>query len=122
MLIVFTLTAPILPATAGTAPVDVTDTLFAIAQPAVQPDLPPQPPPLLPPASELAALLDMAHKGELRRLRKHIEQSVVHQPAYQPFADKLLRLLDNYDEEGVVDLLQFYCINAKTTATPVLLQ
>lgn len=50
----------------------------------------------------------MALKGELPRLRKQIEQSAATQSAYQPFADQLRCLLDSYDEEGIVTLLQFH--------------
>lgn len=79
-----------------------------MGQTVVPASAPPQPPLLLPPAPELAALLDMALKGELPRLRKQIEQSAATQSAYQPFADQLRCLLDSYDEEGIVTLLQFH--------------
>ncbi len=105
---VFTMTAPILLAAEERATADVTATVLSIEPPAVPTSSLPQPPLRLPPVSELAALLDMALKGELPRLRKQIEQSVAIQPAYQPFANQLRCLLDSYDEEGIVTLLQFH--------------
>lgn len=58
------------------------------------------------PTQELAILLDMAHKGELPRLRKRIAQIAAAQPQYQPFAQRMNQLIDHYDEEHILALLQ----------------
>ena len=59
----------------------------------------------LPPA-ELALLLDMALKGELPRLQKHITQLAEAEPQQQPLADTLGELIKGYEEEQIVALLQ----------------
>ena len=59
-----------------------------------------------PPAAELSLLLDMALKGELPRLQKHVVQLAAAEPQHQPFADALGELIKNYEEEEIVALLQ----------------
>lgn len=105
---VFVMTAPILQAIEGSAMATET-TAPSRASVKTGPLTLVQPESLVtPPAQELSAFLDMALKGELPRLRKRVEQDATANAAYQPFAQKLLRLLDSYDEEGIVALLQCY--------------
>lgn len=61
-----------------------------------------------PPPPELAVLLDMALKGELPRLRKRVNALAESDPLYAPFVDGLNELLDSYDEERLLALLQQY--------------
>ncbi|MEZ4729264.1 MAG: ATP-binding protein [Caldilineaceae bacterium] len=113
---VFELTAPILQAVVGTVTAEAPDAVLTSGHTrAPLPSLPP----LLPPAHERAALLDMALKGELPRLRKHVEQSIVTDPGYQPFADQLIQLLDRYDEEGILSLLQHDEAHQEPTDAPM---
>lgn len=113
---VFALTVPLLPTTTDATTAAVTAAQRATDRSASQPNATVDASPLLlPPPAELAALLDMALKGELPRLRKQIEQSSAANAAYQPFVHKLLRLLDAYDEEGIVALLQSYAVLDEST-------
>jgi len=61
---------------------------------------------VLPPAHELSVLLDMALKGELPRLRHHVQALGEANAAYQPFIDAVTGLIDQYDDEGLLALLQ----------------
>lgn len=61
--------------------------------------------PALPPQAR-AHLLDLAHKGELPRLRRAVEQLATTSSAYAPFAHALVKLIESYDEEQILLLLQ----------------
>ena len=64
--------------------------------------------PTPPSAQELTILLDMVLKGELPRLRSHLLALGARQRAYQPFVATATALIDQYDEEGLLTLLQGY--------------
>lgn len=58
------------------------------------------------PPHEQTLLLDLAHKGELPRLRREVERLAATTPSYQPLAQRLLNLIEAYDEEQILLLLQ----------------
>ena len=64
--------------------------------------------PTPPPPQELAILLDMALKGELPRLRSRVVELGREQAGYQGFVTMVVRLIDQYDEEGLLVLLERY--------------
>lgn len=64
--------------------------------------------PVPPPPHELSVLLDMALKGELPRLRHYIAALLKRNGEYQPFVDLVTGLINEYDEERLIALLQQY--------------
>lgn len=64
--------------------------------------------PTPPSPEELAILLDMAHKGELPRLRSHVLTLSASSATYKPFVDAVTALADQYEEEALLRLLQQY--------------
>ncbi len=61
--------------------------------------------PTPPPATEVALLLDMALKGELPRLRRHLLALGERTRDYRDFVAIATALIDQYDEEGLLALL-----------------
>ncbi|MBD2075515.1 response regulator [Phormidium sp. FACHB-592] len=68
---------------------------------------------MLPSAVELKTLLDLAQKGNLKRLREHIEQLVHSNPRYAGFAAQVLQLAKQFKAEEIEALLQQYLIEEK---------
>jgi len=68
----------------------------------------PQPLPTPPPPEIFAILLDMAYKGELPRLRSRVLKLGASSAIYQPFINAITALIDQYDEEALLALLQQY--------------
>ncbi len=64
-------------------------------------------PPLIPPPpDELAVLFDLAIKGELLNLRRRAAELAARDVAYRPFATQLEALVDNFDEENILTLIE----------------
>ena len=59
-----------------------------------------------PPPDELAVLFDLAMKGELLNLRRHAAELAARDAAYQPFAAQLEALVDDFDEENILTLIE----------------
>lgn len=78
-------------------------TALHLALPSIADVMPPPPP-----AEELKVLLDMAHKGELPRLRSRVMQVSKLSARYQPFGDLVIALIDQYDEDTLHATLQQY--------------
>ena len=63
---------------------------------------------LPPPPAEIAVLFDLAMKGELPHLKEraaHITQMDV---KFKPFAQKLSGLVDRFDEDAILRLIERY--------------
>ncbi|MBM0741603.1 response regulator [Phormidium sp. CLA17] len=61
---------------------------------------------MIPTRAELKALLDLAQKGNLKRLREHLEQMVHSNPRYADFASEILQLAKQFRAEEIEDLLK----------------
>ncbi|MEP1062031.1 MULTISPECIES: response regulator [Cyanophyceae] len=68
---------------------------------------------MLPSAVELKTLLDLAQKGNLKRLREHIEQLVHSNHHYAGFAAQVLQLAKQFKAEEIEALLQQYLSEEK---------
>jgi CheY-like chemotaxis protein len=79
-----------------------------------EPYLPPQPmliaePSLTPPPPEtMAVLFDLAMKGELPALGKQAEQIETLDERYKPFAQKLRQLVEEFNEDQILLLIERY--------------
>lgn len=61
-----------------------------------------------PPAAEMAVLFDLAMKGELPRMRKRVVRLSKKDDQYKPFAAKLGQLVDAFDEDQILALIERY--------------
>jgi hypothetical protein len=61
-----------------------------------------------PPPAEIAILFDLAMKGELPRLRKRVTKIAKMDDKYKPFAAKLSQLVDTFDEDQILELIEQY--------------
>lgn len=59
-----------------------------------------------PPAEVMQRLYDLAMKGELPRIGKQAKLIKQEQPEFAPFADRLLVLVDAFDEDGLLLLIE----------------
>lgn len=73
--------------------------------------------PLPPSPQELTVLLDLARKGELPRLRRRVTELAQVEPRYQPFAHIVIELIEQYDEEQLMSLLE-QCASHNTAGLP----
>ncbi|PZV05999.1 MAG: hybrid sensor histidine kinase/response regulator [Leptolyngbya sp.] len=69
---------------------------------------------MLPTTVELKALLDLAQKGNLKRLREHLEQMVHSNPRHADFASEILQLAKQFKAEEIEDLLKQHLREEKT--------
>jgi len=65
-----------------------------------------------PPPEEIAMLYDLALKGELPRLSQQLSQIEMLGEQYKPFAVRLRRLADAFDEDQILALIECY-VNKK---------
>lgn len=63
---------------------------------------------LPPPPTEIAVLFDLAMKGELPRLKERATQIEQMDDKFKPFAQKLSRLVDRFDEHAILRLIEQY--------------
>ena len=63
---------------------------------------------IAPPPAMMATLLDLAMKGELPRLGKHTEQIEALGEQYRPFAQRLRQLVETFDEDQLLALIEQY--------------
>ena len=61
-----------------------------------------------PPAEDIQVLLDLAMKGEIPRLREHAVRIARMDASYEPFAARLCRLVDAFDEDQILALIERY--------------
>jgi len=61
-----------------------------------------------PPPAEMAALLDLAMQGALPRLKQRALQIAQRGEQYQPFVQRLCQLVDEFDEEQLLALIEHY--------------
>lgn len=61
-----------------------------------------------PPPEEMAILYDLAMKGELPNLRQRALQIEQRGEKYQPFAKQLCQLVEKYDEDKILALIERY--------------
>ena len=61
-----------------------------------------------PPPAEMTILFDLAMKGEIPRLREHADRIVQMGERYQPFANRLRQLVDAFDEDQILALIEKY--------------
>ncbi|MBW4515861.1 MAG: hypothetical protein KME11_11620 [Timaviella obliquedivisa GSE-PSE-MK23-08B] len=62
---------------------------------------------------ELKTLLELARKGNLKRLREHTEQMVYSNPRYTGFASQILQLAKQFKAEEIEELLKQHLIEEK---------
>ena len=65
-----------------------------------------------PPPAEIAVLFDLAMKGELPRLRKRVVKIAKMDDKFKPFATKLSQLVDTFDEDQILELIERYMKNS----------
>lgn len=63
-----------------------------------------------PPQTELAVLLDLAMKGELPHLSRHADRLEQLSPQYRPFAARLRRLVEAFDEDRILAMIEEYIL------------
>ncbi|MEP6487804.1 ATP-binding protein [Microcoleus vaginatus GB2-A3] len=68
---------------------------------------------IIPSPVELKTLLEMAHKGNLKRLREHTEHIAHSNPAYADFASQIIRLAKQFKAEEIEELLQQHLTEKK---------
>lgn len=61
-----------------------------------------------PPVEEIQVLFDLAMKGEIPRLREHAVRIAQMGAGYEPFAERLCRLVDAFDEDQILALIERY--------------
>ncbi len=61
-----------------------------------------------PPPAEMAVLYDLAMKGELPHLSQRADQIEQMGAQYQPFARKLRQLVEEFDEDRILELVERY--------------
>jgi len=61
-----------------------------------------------PPGEEIQVLFDLAMKGEIPRLREHAVRIAQMDAGYKPFAERLCRLVDAFDEDQILALIERY--------------
>ena len=67
-----------------------------------------QAPVIPPPVEEMEVLYDLALSGDYERMKKypaHLERMGAH---YRPFAEKLRRLIEGYEDERLLELVEEY--------------
>lgn len=62
----------------------------------------------IPPLNEMEILLDLANSGKMRRIREHADYLKEISPEYEPFANKLQELAQNFEETAVLALIEKY--------------
>lgn len=60
---------------------------------------------ILPSSADLAELLKLAQRGQLKRLREHLEKLVQTDPQYKKFAEPILQLAKEFRAEEIEDFL-----------------
>jgi signal transduction histidine kinase/DNA-binding NarL/FixJ family response regulator/HAMP domain-containing protein len=63
---------------------------------------------VIPPPAEMAILLDLAHRGKLRKIREQAHCLKEKNPAYESFANKLQELAQNFQESAILALIEKY--------------
>jgi len=66
---------------------------------------------IIPSPVELKTLLEMAQKGNLKRLREHTEHIANSNPGYADFASEILQLAKQFKAEEIEELLQQHLIS-----------
>lgn len=62
----------------------------------------------LPPAEDLAELWQLSKRGSMKQVREYATQLSARAEQYRPFAEEVIRLAKNYDDEGIQNFLQQY--------------
>ncbi|MEG4210738.1 ATP-binding protein [Microcoleus sp. S13_B4] len=68
---------------------------------------------IIPSPVELKTLLEMAQKGNLKRLRSHTEQIAGSNPGYADFTSQIIRLAKQFKAEEIEELLQQHLTEKK---------
>ncbi|MEG4022777.1 ATP-binding protein [Microcoleus sp. S13C4] len=68
---------------------------------------------IIPSPLELKTLLEMAQKGNLKRLRSHTEQIAGSNPGYADFTSQIIRLAKQFKAEEIEELLQQHLTEKK---------
>ncbi len=69
---------------------------------------------IIPDILELQKLLNLANKGNLKRLREHTEHLAQSNPRYAGFASQILKLAKQFKAEEIEELLKQYLTEEKT--------
>lgn len=69
---------------------------------------------IIPDILEINKLLNLAKKGNLKRLREHTEQLAQSNPRYAGFASQILKLAKQFKAEEIEELLKQYLTEEKT--------
>jgi signal transduction histidine kinase/DNA-binding NarL/FixJ family response regulator/HAMP domain-containing protein len=63
---------------------------------------------VIPPPYEMEILLDLANSGKMRRIREQADYLKEQSPEYEPFANKLQDLAQNFRESDILALIEKY--------------